>query len=325
MWSGFRDYFGLSNRQARGALVLILLAVSFLLITFLYRFREPEPLPDTTAADQRKLDSLVALMEHDDKEAAASRLHRDGESGNQMHSDPPARRMPLHAFDPNRASVAEWQALGVPRWLAERIEKYRSRGGQFRQKEDVQKIYDFPPALYQELEPYMTLPERSAAPEHYAANRPFSAESGKRFESSSRPERTKPLPVQPFDINTADTLQLAALKGIGNKLANRIIKFRDALGGFVSTEQFGDIYGLDSLALAELRNVGHIRSAPKKININTASAEELDRHVYLSRRQAEIIVRYREQHGAFTSPESLKPIRVLDVRTIERLTPYLAF
>lgn len=325
MWSGFRDYFGLSNRQARGAFVLILLAVLFLLITFLYRFREPDPLPDTTAADQRKLDSLVALMEHDDKQESASRRYRDHDNGNQMHSDPAVRRMPLHAFDPNQISVTEWQALGAPRWLAERIEKYRSRGGQFRKKEDVQKIYDFPPALYQELAPYIILPERTNSPDHYAANRPFTDDAGKRTEAANRPERAKPLPVQAFDINTADTLQLAGLKGIGNKLANRIVKFRDALGGFVSTEQFGDIYGLDSLALAELRSFGHIRSAPKKVNINTASAEELDRHVYLSRRQAEIIVKYREQHGAFASPEALKPIRILDAKTIERLTPYLAF
>ena len=90
MWSGFRDYFGLSNRQARGAFVL---------------------------------DSLVALMEHDDKQAAASRRYRDHDNGNQMHSDPAVRRMPLHAFDPNQISVTEWQAVGAPRWLAERIEK----------------------------------------------------------------------------------------------------------------------------------------------------------------------------------------------------------
>ncbi|NDK40311.1 helix-hairpin-helix domain-containing protein, partial [Pseudoxanthomonas gei] len=58
---------------------------------------------------------------------------------------------------------------------------------------------------------------------------------------------------------------------------------------------------------------------------NTASAEELDKHPFLSRRQAEIIVRYREQHGAYSSTESLRPIRILDAKTIDKIAPYLEF
>jgi len=131
--------------------------------------------------------------------------------------------------------------------------------------------------------------------------------------------------MQPFDINTADTSQLIALKGIGATLAARIVKYRDGLGGFITPEQFRDVYGLDSVALAELEKFGQIRSAPRKIPVNTASAEELDRHPFLSRRQAQIIVSYREQHGAYTSAESLKPIRILDAKTIEKIAPYLEF
>ncbi|MDB5240573.1 MAG: transporter, partial [Spirosoma sp.] len=130
---------------------------------------------------------------------------------------------------------------------------------------------------------------------------------------------------QPFDINTADTSQLIALKGIGSTLAARIVKYRDGLGGFITPEQFRDVYGLDSVALAELEKFGQIRSAPRKIPVNTASAEELDRHPFLSRRQAQVIVNYREQHGAYTSAESLKPIRILDAKTIEKIAPYLEF
>ena len=104
--------------------------------------------------------------------------------------------------------------------------------------------------------------------------------------------------LQPFDINTADTTQLIALKGIGSKLANRIITYRDNLGGFLSAEQYNGIYGLDSINLAQLITYARVQSPVRNTPINTASAADLDRFPFISRRQAEVIVNYRNQHAA---------------------------
>jgi competence ComEA-like helix-hairpin-helix protein len=324
-----RDYFGFSHKESRGFLVLIFLTLLCLLIPFVYRFVSSRKPVDTSAADQRKLDSLVALMQTEEAKQPqfGDRPDKDKTTAERF-SEPK-----LFHFDPNTVSVAGWQQLGVPRWMAERIEKYRSKGGQFRRKEDLLKIYDFPPDLYDQLEPYITL-KSSPANERFANDRSGTNKSYEAYKPGNRPsfsertpypERPAKAAPQPFDINTADTAQLIALKGIGATLAGRIVKFRDALGGFVSSDQFRDIYGLDSLALDELQKFGKIRSAVRKIPVNTASAEELDRHPFLSRRQAQIIVSYREQHGAYTSAESLKPIRILDAKTIEKIAPYLEF
>ena len=330
------NYFGFSHKEARGFVVLIFLTLFCLLIPLLYRFLASDKPVDTSAADQRKLDSLVALMQ---AEEAKQPQFADRYASDRDKTTAERFREPkLFNFDPNTVSVAGWQQLGLPRWLAERIDKYRSKGGQFRKKEDLLRIYDFPPDLYDQLEPYMTLNE-AVGSNRFASNgfdRKTSADkSDKSAEvgSAEPPRRTGPVfterparpAVQPFDINTADTAQLIALRGIGSTLAGRIVKFRDALGGFVSPEQFRDIYGLDSLALMELQKFGQVRTAVRKVSINTASAEELDRHPFLSRRQAQVIVSYREQHGAYTSAESLKPIRILDAKTIEKIAPYLSF
>ncbi|MEZ4904303.1 MAG: helix-hairpin-helix domain-containing protein [Spirosomataceae bacterium] len=64
---------------------------------------------------------------------------------------------------------------------------------------------------------------------------------------------------------------------------------------------------------------------PLKISINTASPEEFDQHPYLSKRQAEIIVRYREQHGAYNSAQDLLNIKILDEKLVNKIAPYLAF
>ena len=325
-----RDYFGFSHRESRGFMVLLFLTLLCLLIPVAYRFLADRKPIDTSASDQRKLDSLVALMQAEEAKQPQFGSRTEKDKTTAEHFSEPK----LFRFDPNTVSVAGWQQMGMPRWLAERIDKYRSKGGQFRKKEDLLRIYDFPPDLYDQIEPYITLKETPRSGQ-FASNRP----SGKPYgndpykptertpypDRPAYPERAAKPALQPFDINTADTAQLIALKGIGSTLAGRIVKFRDAMGGFISTEQFRDIYGLDSLALNELQRFGKIQSSVRKIPVNTASAEELDRHPFLSRRQAQIIVNYREQHGAYTSAESLKPIRILDAKTIEKIAPYLEF
>ncbi|WP_420151425.1 helix-hairpin-helix domain-containing protein [Spirosoma sp.] len=321
-----RDYFGVSHKEARGFIGLLILTIVCLLTPFVYRFLSDRKPVDTSIADQRKLDSLVRLMQAEDVKQPQTGRRFDNDKTTLEHFSEPK----LFSFDPNTISVTGWQQLGLPRWLAERIEKYRNKGGQFRKKEDLLRIYDFPPELYEQLEPYITLTDKRASETSGRAltdNKSLATghEQSAFTERTERKERVARPVLQPFDINTADTSQLIALKGIGATLAGRIIKFRDALGGFVSPDQFHDIYGLDSLGLTQLLTFGKIRSSVRKIPVNTATVDELDRHPFLSRRQAQVIVTYREQHGAYTSAESLKPIRILDAKTIEKLAPYLEF
>lgn len=235
-----------------------------------------------------------------------------------------ARPVRLFVFNPNTASPEQLQELGVPAFLAKRIDNYRRKGGTFRRKQDLRRIYDFPDDLYQRLEPYIQLDaplptgtsETTAAIPERKAPTTLPAE----IKASTRPV------VVPFDINTVDTAQLIRLRGIGSTLSLRIVRFRDALGGFHSTEQYSEIFGLDSLALSELHRYARVQSGVQKLNINTATAEELNRHPYLrNRRQNEVIIRYREQHGPYQTPEDLKKIKVLDEKTINKIAPYLAF
>lgn len=210
-------------------------------------------------------------------------------------------------------------AVGIPGFLAERIERFRSKGGRFRRKEDLMKIYDFPPDLYARLEKYIVIaglkPGLEAA--QHSSSKPHSGTTARQEVKNA---------IQAFDINQCDTTALIRLKGIGSKLALRILKFRDGLGGFHSTDQFHEIYGLDSLALSELRRHAKVLSGIKKINVNTATSEEFGRHPYLrNRKQMQVLINYRTQHGPFHSLEELRNVKVLDDATIQKIGPYLSF
>ncbi len=316
-----RDEFGLSRSQARGFLALAGLMLACWFGPLVYdRFISSTP-QTISEADKKTADSLLTVLESIQPEKPVYGKSNYANFSNKETNENPESPLSLFYFDPNTATVAQFQELGIPQFIAERIEKYRSKGGQFRKKEDLKKIYGLQPALYERLEPYIAITEKQNIAQ---TSNNSSTLNEVPVPTASKPVFTKTTVVT-FDINTADTTQLIRLKGIGSKLAARIVKFRDGLGGFVSEAQYSEIFGLDSLALSELNHYAQVRSSVQKININTASPEELDRHPYLSKRQAEIIVRYREQHGAYKTAQDLLNIKILDEKLVNKIAPYLAF
>ena len=210
----------------------------------------------------------------------------------------------LFRFDPNVISIAEWQQLGVPEYIAERIERYRSKGGTFRTKSDLAKIYDFDPEKYTELKPYIDLPEAGT----------------KRGSTPDKLER--------FDLNTADTATLKRIRGIGSGYAARIVRLREELGGFHNLKQVREeVYRFPEATFEALKKYAYVTSTPKlrKININTADIETLQAHRYLRYKQAQVIVRYRINHGAFRDAADLRKVRALPPELINKLLPYLTF
>ena len=193
-----------------------------------------------------------------------------------------------------------------------RITRYREKGGKFRTKSDLLKIYGVDSAFYQRIYPFISLPE------HVAVNK----KGAKKYEP--RKILVVEKAAEKFDLNNADTSQLKKIYGIGDKLSMRILKYRDALGGFVDMDQLKEVYGLDSLVIGRLIENSTIQNEfqPKKININTASEKQLSTHPYL-KKMAKSIVSYRFQHGNFTAVEDIRNVGSIDEKSIQRIIPYL--
>jgi competence protein ComEA len=311
-----QHFFEISRKEARGT--LLLMVCSFMLIWTPYVFRQwllPYFPTSQSNLDTTRFNAIVADLERNivaEKTTLAE--------ARKKKSEPIAVPTRLFTFNPNTASVHDLEALGIPAYVAKRIEKYRIKGGQFRKKEELLRIYDFPATVYKQLEPYIVLPAlETKYPKTISKQPPILVET-----KAYHPKTN--LAITPFDINQADTNQLMQLKGIGSKLSARIIKFRDALGGFHTPKQYSEIFGLDSTALQSLHTYAQIGSPVKKISINHASVQEFTTHSYFrNKKQIEIIINYRNQHGMFKSAEELKLIKILDAATIEKMLPYLDF
>lgn len=215
-------------------------------------------------------------------------------------------------FNPNLATHDELRSLGFSEKLTARIINYRIKGGTFRIKPDMLKLYGMDSALYVALTPYIDLPETYVKPEfkkkEFAARKPYEKE---------RPQK--------FNLNEADTIQLEKIYGIGPALAKRIIKYRDKLGGFVSQDQLKEVYGLDTAVVKKIQEASYLPEHPivKKINLNTADEKTLAVHPYFGRKIASAIVAYRFQHGNFKSVDDLGNIALIDKTSLKNIFPYV--
>lgn len=130
-----------------------------------------------------------------------------------------------------------------------------------------------------------------------------------------------------FDLNTADTVQLKAIYGVGSVLSNRIVKYRDLLGGYVNKKQLDDVYGLEGEALELLKSNCYITDnyIPKQLAINQLKSYQLDDHPYISKKVAQAIDNYRFQHGAIKNVNTLFKLHLMDSATVQKISPYLKY
>ena len=74
----------------------------------------------------------------------------------------------------------------------------------------------------------------------------------------------KPAPAGKVNINTATTQQLVALPGIGEKLAARIVEYRQKAGGFKSAQELLNVRGIGEKNLAKLTPFLTVGEAPAR-------------------------------------------------------------
>jgi len=212
-------------------------------------------------------------------------------------------------FDPNTASIESMLANGLPSHSVKRIVSYRNKGGTFYKKEKL-KNFGLDDETYKKVEPYIRINSTSQT---YSSNK---------YTSSNT--YSKPAEPTNLDINAASQEEWMLFKGIGPGYSKRIIEYRDKLGGFIDKTQLKEVYGLpDSVYnhIIDKVQVGTVNI--KKININTATLEELAQHPYIRKYMAEHIIKFREDIKEFKSIQELKQIPLINEEKYRKIVPYI--
>ncbi|RIH66086.1 hypothetical protein D1164_07440 [Mariniphaga sediminis] len=206
-------------------------------------------------------------------------------------------------FDPNEANAEELLRFGFDRFQVSNLLKYREKGGDFSRPEDLMKIYGIDSAIFALVKPHILIREK---PEEIALE-----------EENSSP----PLLIE---LNSADSLQLICLKGVGPVFASRILKYRELLGGYYSVSQLMEVYGFPEETFLSIKeNIFTDTMKVEKIRINFVDFPGLLRHPYLNKVHVEAILNYRQKNGPFISNDQVLKAGLIDTATFVNLLPYL--
>ncbi len=306
-------YFSFTKKERTGIFVLLFLILFFILLPLLFPL-----LIKSKATDSSAFEKEIATLKIKQQDSTNQFVKKDFDEANYQNYYTPSEKNyntpntggELFYFDPNTASSADWKRLGIRDKTIATIQNYLSKGGHFYKPEDIGKIWGLHANEIERLMPYIKIaPKETDYPEKdYGAK------------TYDKPKYSPAI----IDINNTDTAALIALPGIGSKLAQRIINFRDKLGGFYKTEQVAETFGLPDSTFQKIKpRLSVNASAVKRININTATVDELKAHPYLRYNIANAIVQYRAQHGNFSAVADIKKIMLVTDEVYNKVVPYL--
>ena len=298
----FRSLFGATGKEVNGVIILVTIFLIAMAYPAIHKITTPK-MTKIDEADARILDSLVTILSVD--------------------QIPEKIDIEKFSFNPNSVTEAELARLGFSTQTTRQIINYRQAGGNFRIKSDLLKIYSIDSSLVYNLFSYIELPESLIQESNKAISNTTKPENPRLNDIVEVSERV----VERFNLNLADTAMLQTVRGIGSVLSARIVSFRDKLGGFATINQLYEVYNLDSVVINDLLEISFVPESPAitPIRINQVAEDELSNHPYISRKQARLIIAYRNQHGSFESESDLLEVYLVNDSDIKRLRPYLNF
>ena len=206
-------------------------------------------------------------------------------------------------FDPNNYLEDDWAALGLSLKQVAVVMSFTKRG--LYSNDDLKKIFVIPPAFYELIKDSTFYPTKE--------NKPYEV------------KLEKQIALKSLLLNTAVSTDLEQIKGIGPFYAKMILKYRDALGGFVDKNQLLEVYKMTPEVFTIIENNCIIDpSFCRKININTVTTLELQAHPYLDWSQANSIVKMRQQKIWYLNVNELLESHLIDENTFLKLLPYLS-
>ena len=307
-----KNPFIFSKKDRMGILVLLFVIVAiFILAKYIYPLiikDEPVANADIFIAT----DSLLAKQKDENKKSNAFTDY-NADEGYQAYSKKSYNNTftgTMFHFDPNTLDAAGWQRLGIKDKTIASMQKYLSKGGRFKEPDDLRKVWGLRDDEKERLIPYVRI---LAVATTYTNN--YTPYEKKPFEKKV---------ITPVDINAGDSAAFDALPGIGGGYSRRIINFRNRLGGFYKVEQIAETFGLPDSVFQKIKPLLKISGNDvKKLNVNTAKEEELKAHPYIRWQLAKVITEYKKQHGDFKTLQDLKKIMTIDEETYNKISPYL--
>jgi competence ComEA-like helix-hairpin-helix protein len=292
-FKSFSSYFNFSKSQRTGLVFLLVLIFVIQVIYFFIDFSLPtkeNPEKEKWLAVQSEIDSVKGIVLNNSYK--------------------------IYPFNPNFISDYKGYKLGMSIQEIDRLLAYRKQNKYVNSAEEFQKVTQVSDSLLRVLAPNFKFPDW--------VNKKNTAAS---FTNSKYPVFAKKEKTEIIDINKASLEDLVKVYGIGEVTAQRILSYKESLGGFVVMEQLNEVWGLSPEVLANLNKQFQVKSTLgiKKYDINNASIKELAQFPYFKYTIARQIVTYRSMNGDIHNIEDLTKIKGMPNDKIKIIVLYLEF
>lgn len=288
-----KSHFKFSNSQRNGIFLLAILIVVFQCIYVFVDFSSEEIPEDTVVLEKfrQQVDSLKRVKAEIEKPK-------------------------VYPFNPNYITDFRGYTLGMSVDEIDRLLEFRAKNQWINSAKQFQEVTKISDSLLAVLEPSFSFPA-------WISNTKPSIDNSKNTDPNAFKLKSF---EQKIDLNTATAQDLQKVNGIGPKLSENIIKYRNKFkGGFISEIQLQDIYGLSPEVIERIKNDFAVKTPRiiEKINLNTATREQLVTIQHIDYEIAHYIIEQRTLRDSFKSFDELLRVKNFPIQKFEIIKLYL--
>lgn len=212
-------------------------------------------------------------------------------------SKPKPKTLELKPFKIDTVTVDYLRATGLfTKRQAEVVIRWRDRSG-FRDMAELRECYVVDDEVATALEPYVIFPE---------------------------PEVVESVTI--VELNSADSVTLRSIVGIGERSVEAIVRYRELLGGYHSVEQLRELDVITPDNYLRIKSqVWCNTQLVRRMDLNIISVDMLAAHPYVSQKLLRRVMSHRSKGKQFESLDDLVSSRVISEDEAKRLAPYLLF
>ncbi len=287
--NNFKSHFWYTKSQRNGILFLVALIIVLQLIYVFADFSSSKIESVNTAeilAFEKEIDSLRKIE-----------LEK--------------RKPKIFPFNPNFITDFKGYQLGMSIEEIDRLHKFRKQNKYVNSAKEFQKITKVSDSLLKRISPYFKFPSWVKR----------KSEKQRAYSSKSKEE----IKISTSDINLATQGDFKTIRGVGEKLSERIIKYRSKLQGFSFNDQLNEIWGLEDEVVKRVLNVFVIKDQPviEKVNVNTANFKQVLANPYIDYELCKKIFDYRDEVAELQDISELRNIKDFPQNKYHRIVLYL--
>ena len=295
-----RSFFTLNKSEQRGIIFLLVMIVLLLLFNWLSPYFINSEKSDFSSLN-REVSQFTAAQKSLNDSLHLIHLQNTGK----LTPEQAAAKLHPFPFDPNLLTNSQWLKMGLTSRQVKTIMHYRAKGGRFRKKEDLKKIYSLSGAEFRVLEPFVRIvPSKTSA--------------------FGKPHRKKMATRMKVELNSADSVLLVQKLLLPPWLVRRILKYRTLLGGFYSRTQLREVYGMKTATYDAIQTFVSIDTSKiKKTDLNTATFKQLLHHPYIDYETTKKLVNARRKAHGFSNFQQVKQLTGLPDNLLNKIRHYL--